>query len=269
MCKNGDVMQDPVVEINKGQDPLKTLVIRDFCQPSDGMNSDTEPASQIQSLQTQLLDYDQTHEKMLHLTLNRNEATPDEVWFLQHPKVFTQGQAGKAEHVLFPGDIPIVQSDRGGQVTYHGPGQLVVYLMIDIKRREMGPRQLVSAIEDAIVATLKEFGVESAPKKDAPGVYVSHADREDAKIASLGLRIKQGRSFHGLAINIDMDMEPFLRINPCGYAGLEMTQVISELPAAKPLIGGAEEKLFENISAQLKHHLTRCLQYTDYLEIPA
>lgn len=284
MCKNGDMMQDPVVEFSKDQDSFKTLIIRDFCQLSNHMNRDTSrsinPALQAQILQSQFLDYHQTHEKMLHFTLNRDESTPDEVWFLQHHKVFTQGQAGKAEHVLFPGDIPIVQSDRGGQVTYHGPGQLVVYLMIDIKRKDMGPRQLVGAIEDAIVATLKEFEIDSAPKLDAPGVYVSHNENtnsanvssskvNDAKIASLGLRIKQGRSFHGLAINIDMDMEPFLRINPCGYAGLEMTQVISELPSAKSLTGDAPKKLFENISTQLKHHLTQCLQYTDYLEIPA
>ena len=205
-----------------------------------------------------LLDYHQIHEKMLHFTQNRSEDTTDEIWLLQHQRVFTQGQAGKPEHILFAGDIPVVQSDRGGQVTYHGPGQLVVYLMIDIKRKEWGPRQLVSAIENAIVATLKDFDIESAPKKDAPGVYVG-----DAKIASLGLRIKQGRSFHGLAINIDMDMEPFQRINPCGYAGMAMTQMASEL-ASK----AGEKPTFTQVSSKLKEHISQCLQYTSHIELP-
>ena len=220
------------------------LIVRDFY--------DSDP-------QKGLLDYHQIHEKMLHFTQNRSEDTTDEIWLLQHQRVFTQGQAGKPEHILFAGDIPVVQSDRGGQVTYHGPGQLVVYLMIDIKRKEWGPRQLVSAIENAIVATLKDFDIESAPKKDAPGVYVS-----DAKIASLGLRIKQGRSFHGLAINIDMDMEPFQRINPCGYAGMAMTQMASEL-ASK----AGEKPTFTQVSSKLKEHIRQCLQYTSHIELPA
>ena len=215
-----------------------------------------------------LLDYLQTHEKMLHFTLNRSEQSQDEIWLLQHPKVFTQGQAGKAEHVLFAGDIPVIQSDRGGQVTYHGPGQLVVYLMIDIKRKNWGPRQLVSAIEDAIVATLNDFGIASAPKKDAPGVYVQQSTNAlgDAKIASLGLRIKQGRSFHGLALNIDMDMEPFQRINPCGYAGMAMTQVKTELLPDQLRTFETQKTLFENVSTQLKKHLIKCLHYTHSIE---
>lgn len=230
-----------------------TLIVRDFYAPD---------------LNDSLLDYHQTHEKMLNFTQNRGEDTPDEIWLLQHHRVFTQGQAGKPEHVLFAGDIPVVQSDRGGQVTYHGPGQLVVYLMIDIKRKNWGPRQLVSAIEDAIVATLKDFEIDSAPKKDAPGVYVQQAIG-DAKIASLGLRIKQGRSFHGLAINIDMDMEPFQRINPCGYAGMAMTQMATELLTSERLTLEIKKTLFENVSTQLKHHITQCLQYTNYIELPA
>ena len=224
-------------------------------------------------LNKSLLDYHQTHEKMLHFTQNRSEDTPDEIWLLQHQRVFTQGQAGKSEHVLFAGDIPVVQSDRGGQVTYHGPGQLVVYLMIDIKRKNWGPRQLVSAIEDAIVATLKEYGIDSAPKKDAPGVYVSHEVNglnTDAKIASLGLRIKQGRSFHGLALNIDMDMEPFQRINPCGYAGLAMTQLSNELPTSNTKSSNGTEKVsFQDVSHRLRHHIMQCLQYTSHIELPA
>ncbi|MBL4798327.1 MAG: lipoyl(octanoyl) transferase LipB [Oleispira sp.] len=220
------------------------LIVRDFYDPDP---------------QKSLLDYHQIHEKMLHFTQNRSEDTTDEIWLLQHQRVFTQGQAGKPEHILFAGDIPVVQSDRGGQVTYHGPGQLVVYLMIDIKRKGWGPRQLVSAIENAIVATLIDFNIESAPKKDAPGVYVG-----DAKIASLGLRIKQGRSFHGLAINIDMDMEPFQRINPCGYAGMAMTQMASEL-ASK----AGEKPTFTQVSSKLKEHISQCLQYTSHIELPA
>lgn len=254
MCKNGNVMTGPVEDLNKDiQHDDSTLIVRDFYNenPEEG-----------------LLDYHQIHEKMLHFTQNRNDSTPDEIWLLEHHRVFTQGQAGKPEHVLFAGDIPVVQSDRGGQVTYHGPGQLVVYLMIDIKRKGWGPRELVSAIEDAIVATLKDFDIDSAPKKDAPGVYVQQAIG-DAKIASLGLRIKQGRSFHGLAINIDMDMEPFQRINPCGYAGMAMTQMKTELLASKWLNDENQKAIFERVSIQLKHHLTHCLQYTKHIELPA
>ncbi len=210
-----------------------------------------------------LLDYHQTHEKMLQFTQGRNEDTPDEIWLLQHERVFSQGQAGKAEHVLFAGDIPVIQSDRGGQVTYHGPGQLVAYVMIDIKRKGWGPRELVSAIEDAIVATLKEYDIDSAPKQDAPGVYVKQTVG-DAKIASLGLRIKQGRSFHGLAINVDMDMEPFQRINPCGYAGMAMTQMATELAGSEAL-----KVTFQDVSTKLRHHLMQSLQYTSQIELPA
>lgn len=194
-----------------------------------------------------LQDYESVYQRMTEFSAGRDENTEDELWFLQHPKVFTQGQAGKAEHVLMPGDIPVVQSDRGGQVTYHGPGQLVVYLMVDIKRKGIGPRQLVSAIEDAIVATLKKWQIESAPKADAPGVYTN-----GGKIASLGLRIKQGRSFHGLALNVDMDLEPFLRINPCGYAGMQMTQVANETESAVD---------FSQVAEELQQQLVQLLDY--------
>ncbi|MBL34371.1 MAG: octanoyltransferase [Oceanospirillaceae bacterium] len=170
-----------------------------------------------------LQPYEAVYDDMLAFTSGRDKDTADELWFLQHERVFTQGQAGKAEHILLPGDIPVVQADRGGQVTYHGPGQLVVYLMIDIKRKGWGPRALVTAIEDAIVATLKRWSIDAHSKPDAPGVYVG-----ERKIASLGLRIRHGRSFHGLALNVDMDLEPFHRINPCGYAGMEMTQIVNE-----------------------------------------
>ncbi|NRA24794.1 MAG: lipoyl(octanoyl) transferase LipB, partial [Oleispira sp.] len=143
------------------------------------------------------------------------------------------------------------------------PGQMVVYLMIDIKRKNWGPRQLVSAIEDAIVATLKDYKIDSAPKKEAPGVYVQQAVG-DAKIASLGLRIKQGRSFHGLALNIDMNMEPFHRINPCGYVGMAITQMATELPSQ-----GDKKVTFQDVSANLSRHLMQCLQYTYSIELPA
>ncbi|WP_104182386.1 lipoyl(octanoyl) transferase LipB, partial [Arthrobacter sp. B0490] len=157
---------------------------------------------------------------MQHFTNTRDADSGDEIWLLQHPPVFTQGQAGKAEHLLFPGEIPVVQVDRGGQVTYHGPGQLVGYLLLDVRRLGIGVRELVNRIEQSLIDLLAGYGIEAAAKADAPGVYVN-----GAKIASLGLRIRNGRSFHGLALNVDMDLEPFRRINPCGYAGLPMTQL--------------------------------------------
>jgi lipoyl(octanoyl) transferase len=164
--------------------------------------------------------------RAMHLfTDTRTADTQDEIWLVEHQKVFTQGQAGKAEHLLLPGDIPVIQSDRGGQVTYHGPGQQVMYVMVDLKRKKMGVRQLVTAIEQTVVDTLAHFAIDAYPRADAPGVYV-----DDKKICSLGLRIRKGCSLHGLALNINMDLEPFLRINPCGYAGLQMTQVSVEKP---------------------------------------
>jgi lipoyl(octanoyl) transferase len=172
-----------------------------------------------------LQEYDPVSRAMHDFTDRRSAETQDEIWLVQHPKVFTQGQAGKAEHLLFPGDIPVIQSDRGGQVTYHGPGQQVMYVMIDIKRRKIGVRQLVTALEQTVVETLAHFAIEAYPRADAPGVYV-----DGKKICSLGLRIRKGCSLHGLALNIDMDLEPFQRINPCGYAGLQMTQVSQQKP---------------------------------------
>ncbi|WP_448210895.1 lipoyl(octanoyl) transferase LipB [Colwellia sp. MEBiC06753] len=165
------------------------------------------------------LDYTKVWHAMQQFTDTRDEQTLDELWLVEHPPVFTQGQAGKEEHLLMTGDIPVVQVDRGGQVTYHGPGQQVIYFMIDLRRRKMGVRQLVTLIEEGIVAALADYGIKAYPKPDAPGVYV-----DEKKIASLGLRVRKGCSFHGLALNVDMDLEPFLRINPCGYAGLEMIQ---------------------------------------------
>ncbi len=170
-------------------------------------------------------DYTPVLEEMRAFTEARDGDTVDELWLLQHPRVFTQGQAGKAEHVLAPGDIPVIQVDRGGQVTYHGPGQWVIYLMVDVKRRGIGVRALVTLIEDSIVALLAEYGIEAAAKPDAPGVYV-----DGDKIASLGLRVRRGCTYHGLSLNVDMDLEPFQRINPCGYEGLQVTSMARLLP---------------------------------------
>lgn len=161
--------------------------------------------------------YEPVWQKMQAMTDTRDDTVTDEIWLVEHDPVFTQGQAGKAEHILMPGDIPVVQVDRGGQVTYHGPGQQVVYLLLDIKRRKLGVRHLVTAMENAVIALLEDSNIHAYAKKDAPGVYV-----DEKKVCSLGLRIRRGCSFHGLALNVNMDLEPFQRINPCGYAGMEM-----------------------------------------------
>jgi lipoyl(octanoyl) transferase len=194
-----------------------------------------------------LVDYQPTLEAMRRLTTERDGQTPDEIWLLQHPKVFTQGQAGKAEHLLAPGDIPVVQVERGGQVTYHGPGQLVAYLMLDLRRLDLGVRELVTAMEQSLVDLLAGYGIEAAPKADAPGVYVA-----GDKIASLGLRVSRGCSFHGLALNVDMDMTPFLRINPCGYAGLKMVQMRDLLPVPPA---------FDEVAQRLEQALRQRLGY--------
>lgn len=192
-------------------------------------------------------DYATSWQAMTDFTNQRTPETRDQLWLVQHPPVFTQGQAGKAEHVLFPGDIPVVQTDRGGQVTYHGPGQLVAYPLLDLRRLKMGVRELVTAIEQTIVATLDYYGIESAAKPDAPGVYVN-----GDKIASLGLRVRRGCSFHGLSLNVAMDLSPFLRINPCGYQGLAMTQMQNLL--ASPVD-------FADVQAQLVMQFARKLGY--------
>jgi len=165
------------------------------------------------------MDYSKVWHAMQNFTDNRDDQTPDELWLVEHPPVFTQGQAGKEEHLLMPGDIEVVKVDRGGQVTYHGPGQQVIYFMINLRRKKIGVRELVTLIEKTIVAALNDYNITAYPKPDAPGVYV-----DDKKVASLGLRVRKGCSFHGLALNVNMDLSPFLRINPCGYAGLEMIQ---------------------------------------------
>lgn len=183
-----------------------------------------------------LVEYVPTWQAMQVFTAARNESTPDELWLLEHPPVYTQGQAGKPEHVLNPGNIPIVQIDRGGQVTYHGPGQLIAYLLFDLKRHKLGVRELVRKLEQSVIDTLAEFGIAAYGKVDAPGVYVQR-DGIEAKIAALGLRIRNGCSYHGLSFNVNMDLEPFSRINPCGYSGLQVAQLadygfIDETPAS-------------------------------------
>ena len=180
---------------------------------------------------------------MQDFTDQRDESTVDELWLVQHPPVFTQGQAGKAEHVLAPGDIPVVQVDRGGQVTYHGPGQIVAYPLVDIRRSGVGVRDFVNCIEESIIQVLHHYGVNGVRREGAPGVYVN-----GEKIASVGLRVRQGRTFHGLSFNIDMDLEPFQRINPCGYEGL----VVTQLKAFSPLVfSEVENRLVDSITAQL------------------
>jgi lipoyl(octanoyl) transferase len=167
-----------------------------------------------------LIEYKTVFEKMRYFTYQRDSTTEDELWCLQHPSVFTLGANADQRHILRQSDIPIVQTDRGGQITYHGPGQIIIYLLIDLKRKSMGVKKLVQSIEQATVTLLEEFGICAQAKADAHGVYVNHE-----KIASLGLRVHRGYSYHGLALNVDMDLQPFRLINPCGFAGLKITQM--------------------------------------------
>ena len=190
------------------------------------------------------VDYEPTWRAMQEFTAARDDITPDELWLLEHPPVFTLGLNAKPEHLLNPGDIPVVQIDRGGQVTYHGPGQLVAYVLLDIARRHLGVQHLVQLMEQAVIDLLAEYGVTAQGRRDAPGVYV-----DGAKIAALGLRVKRGRSYHGLALNVDMDLEPFSRINPCGYPGMRVTQ-LRDLGISLDL---------NAVSARLESHLVRLL----------
>jgi lipoyl(octanoyl) transferase len=169
-----------------------------------------------------LQPYEKIWQDMQRYTDERDADSEDQLWLVEHPSVFTLGKNGKPEHVLATGDIPLVQSDRGGQVTYHGPGQLVVYVLLDIQRMQLGVRELVTRLEHSVIELLAEYGIAAESKRDAPGVYV-----DGAKIAALGLRVRKGRCFHGLALNVDMDLEPFSRIDPCGYPGLQVTQLLN------------------------------------------
>ena len=194
-----------------------------------------------------LQDYETVWHAMAAYTDSRDASSADELWLVQHPPVFTQGQAGKAEHVLMPGDIPVVQVDRGGQVTHHAPGQLVGYPLIDLRRRGLGVRDLVTLTENTIVDTLAEIAIEGYPKPDAPGVYVA-----DSKVASLGFRIRKGCSYHGLSLNVDMDLSGFARINPCGYQGLQMVQTkdLSDDPRAAS-VAELESLIIKHFAKQL------------------
>jgi lipoyl(octanoyl) transferase len=190
------------------------------------------------------VEYEPTWRAMQKLTETRDATTPDEIWFLEHPPVFTLGMNGHLEHVLAPGDIPVVKIDRGGQVTYHGPGQLVVYPLLDVRRAGLGVRELVVALENAVIEFCRARGVEALGRRDAPGVYVN-----GRKLASIGLRIRRGCSYHGLAFNIAMDLEPFQRINPCGFAGLQVTDLQT--------LGSADS--LENVARGLAPHLLSAL----------
>lgn len=211
--------------------------------------------------------YEPTWEAMKQLATQRGPVDADEIWFLQHQPVFTQGQAGKAEHLLAPGDIPVVKIDRGGQVTYHGPGQLTVYFMLDLKRNGLGARALVTLIEEAVVELLALYQISAHAKKEAPGVYVSEPPKStnadanlnsethsESKIASLGLRIKRGFSYHGVAINVAMDLSPFQRINPCGYAGMAMTQISHYEPTIQ--LSDVAEQFAGVLKRKLAYNLT-------------
>lgn len=178
-------------------------------------------------------DYQTCWQAMRQFTDERTENTTDEIWLLEHNPVFTQGQNGKPEHILNPGNIPVIQVDRGGQVTYHGPGQLVVYTMIDMRRKKLNVRQMVTFLENSVIALLADAGIEAIAKREAPGVYVNHE-----KICSIGLRIRKGCTYHGLAFNIAMDLEPFSRINPCGLAQLKMTQLSTLSGCNQPMETG-------------------------------
>jgi lipoyl(octanoyl) transferase len=195
-----------------------------------------------------LVDYQPTFEAMKQFTAQRSADTRDEVWLLQHPPVYTQGQAGKPEHLLNPSAIPVVQIDRGGQITYHGPGQIVMYLLLDLRRWKLNVRELVRLMEQSVIDLLAAHSVEAKGRVDAPGVYVG-----EAKIAALGLKIKKGCSYHGLSFNVDMDMAPFANINPCGYAGLQVIQA-RDLGIAT-LLPQLEQQLVDNFLALLQSNL--------------
>lgn len=189
-------------------------------------------------------DYTSVWHAMKDFTDKRNDQSLDECWLVEHPAVFTQGQAGKPEHLIGSTNIPVVKADRGGQITYHGPGQQVIYVLLNLRRRKMSVRQLVTLLENAIIASLKDYNIIAEAKADAPGVYINNK-----KVASLGLRVRKGCSFHGLALNVNMDLSPFTFINPCGYAGLEMVQT-STLCGPKTVLE-AGESLVKHLSTLL------------------
>lgn len=192
-----------------------------------------------------LAPYETVYEAMKEFTETRTIDTPDELWVVEHPAVYTQGQNGKPEHILNPQGIPIIKVDRGGQVTYHGPGQVVIYTLINFKKRNCGVRSLVRALENAVIATLKDYRIDGAGDVNAPGVYV-----DGKKIAALGLRIRKGSVYHGLSLNVDMDLMPFKGINPCGYQGLEVIQM------ADFIVGLDILEVEEKLLSHLEHYLS-------------
>jgi lipoyl(octanoyl) transferase len=204
-----------------------------------------------------LVEYQPTWDAMKRFTAERNSETRDEVWLVQHPPTYTQGLAGKPEHLLNPTAIPVVKIDRGGQITYHGPGQIVAYLLLDMRRWKIGVRELVNLMEQAVIDLLGEYGVAAQNRADAPGVYVG-----EAKIAALGLKIKNGYCYHGLSFNVDMDLSPFANINPCGYAGLRVTQAC-ELGITVP-INELQAELAQNLIHGLQQHLERKQTHEQY-----
>ncbi|MBI5438926.1 MAG: lipoyl(octanoyl) transferase LipB [Nitrosomonadales bacterium] len=197
-----------------------------------------------------LVEYAPTWQAMKQFTVGRIPDTRDEIWLVQHPPTYTQGLAGKPEHLLHSTNIPVVKIDRGGQITYHGPGQIIAYLLLDMRRWKINVRELVRLMEQAVIDLLGEFGVVAQGRKDAPGVYVA-----DAKIASLGLKIKHGCCYHGLALNVDMDLTPFANINPCGYAGLRVTQCCER--GINVPINELQAQLAQNLIALLQQHRAR------------
>jgi len=196
-----------------------------------------------------LVEYQPTWEAMRAFSAARTPGTRDEIWYLQHPPVFTLGLNTRPEHLLSPGDIPVIQTDRGGQVTYHGPGQLVAYLLLDLHRREAGVKRLVQQIEQAVIELLAESGLRGARLAGAPGIYV-----EGSKIAALGLRIRRGCSYHGLALNVDPELEPFRRINPCGYAGMPVTRLADLLTGPCPPLAEVQSRLHRHLMRQLGYN---------------
>lgn len=211
----------------------------------------TAPARRLRLRRLGLADYQPVWRAMQAFTDRRDDGTPDELWAVQHPPVFTLGQAGREEHLLAPGDIPVLHVDRGGQVTYHGPGQVVLYPLLDLRRLGIGVRELVHGIEQAIIDVLAGYGLRGERRARAPGVYVN-----DAKIAALGLRVRKGRCFHGLAFNVNLDLEPFARINPCGFQGLAVTRLSDFVEVQPP-----------EVENRLVSGLVRQLGYNDRLEI--
>lgn len=203
--------------------------------------------------------YEPVWRAMQEFTNTRNESTPDEIWFCDHESVFTLGLNTKPEHLLAPGDIPVIQIDRGGQVTYHGPGQLMIYPLIDLRRAGLGVRDLVTALEQSVVDLAADYGIEAASRCDAPGVYI-----DGVKLASVGLRIRRGSSFHGMALNVDVDLEPFSRINPCGFKDLQLTD-LARLGADSDL-AAVRDKLLPHLLRHL--HLDQALSSASLSGVP-